>query len=200
MGTADDFGKGYCEGGAAGFDLPPEIMEEYELKTCLKMSPEKQVYLAVSKAGWRKYVIKAVSRECQEKLEEEYRLSQVLSHPGIIKARAFVEGTGFNYLIREYIEGNTVTERVEMTAEGKLTREEVLRILKGMCEILQYLHSQNPPIIHRDIKPDNIIVTEQGNCKLIDFGISRRLHKDNKSDTVVMGSQFAAPPEPMSFS
>ena len=199
MGIADDFSKGYGGEETAEFDLPPEIRNEYEIKACLKRSREKQVYLAVSNVNWKKYIIKAVAQECQERLEEEYGLSQALSHSGIVKARAFIEGTGFNYLIREYLEGNTVTERVEMTREGRLPREEVLRITAEVCDILRYLHSQTPPIIHRDIKPDNIIVTEQGDCKLIDFGISRRLHKDNKSDTVVMGSQFSAPPEQYGF-
>ncbi len=199
MGIADDFSKGYGEEETAEFDLPPEIRNEYEIKACLKRSREKQVYLAVSKVNWKKYIIKAVDQECPERLEEEYGLSQALSHSGIVKARTFIEGTGFNYLIREYLEGNTVTERVEMTREGRLPREEVLRITAEVCDILRYLHSQTPPIIHRDIKPDNIIVTEQGGCKLIDFGISRRLHKDNKSDTVVMGSQFSAPPEQYGF-
>ncbi len=199
MGTVLDFYKEYNNSEWMGHDILEDITNRYEIKACLKMTEEKQVYLVTSKTNWKKYILKALARHCHESLMEEFRLSKELSHPGIVAAVEYIEGKDYNYLIREYVEGYTVTELVEMTEDGHLQHEELLQITIALCDILQYLHSQKPPIIHRDIKPDNIIVTKQKECKLIDFGISRRYQGKLDSDTFIMGTQFSAPPEQYGF-
>ena len=190
-----DFYNEYLISGIVKHDFPSEITLQYEVKACLKMTECKQVYLVTSRTNWRKYILKTVEIRCQENLEDEYRLIKSLSHPGIVSACQFVKGDKFNYLIREYIEGNTITEILEMTEEGHLSNDELMRITIQISDILQYLHGQTPPIIHRDIKPDNIIITKGGECKLIDFGTSRRLQEGAQSDTVILGTQLLAPPE-----
>ncbi len=199
MGTVLDFFMEYNSSDWMGHDILEDITNRYEIKACLKMTEEKQVYLVTSKTNWKKYILKVLSSHCHESLKEEFRLSRELSHPGIVAAVEYIEGSDYNYLIREYVEGYTVTELVEMTEDGHLQYEELLQITLQLCDILQYLHSQKPPIIHRDIKPDNIIVTKQKDCKLIDFGISRRYQGKLDSDTFVMGTQFSAPPEQYGF-
>ncbi len=199
MGKVLDFFMEYNNSDWMGHDILEDITNRYEIKACLKMSEDKQVYLVTSKTNWKKYILKALSSHCHESLKEEFRLSRELSHPGIVAAVEYIEGGEYNYLIREYVEGYTVTELVEMTEEGHLQHEELLLITLRLCDILEYLHSQKPPIIHRDIKPDNIIVTKQKECKLIDFGISRRYQGKLDSDTFVMGTQFSAPPEQYGF-
>jgi serine/threonine protein kinase/Leucine-rich repeat (LRR) protein len=199
MGTELDFYNEYHNSDWLGHDIPEDITKRYEMKACLKMSEDKQVYLVTSKTNWKKYILKALSSHSQESLEEEYKLSMELSHPGIIATSEYIKGTDYNYLIREYVEGNTVTELVEMTGEDHLQSEDLIRITTQLCDILQYLHSQKPPIIHRDIKPDNIIITKQKDCMLIDFGISRRYQGEVDTDTFVMGTQFSAPPEQYGF-
>ncbi|MBP1754600.1 MAG: hypothetical protein H6Q59_998 [Firmicutes bacterium] len=199
MGTVLDFYNEYHNSDWVGHDFPEKIAEHYEIKACLKMNEDKQVYLMTSKTNWKKYILKALACHCHENLEEEYKLSRELSHPGIIAATEYIKGKDYNYLIREYVEGYTVTELVEMTEEGHLQNEELFRITIQLCDILEYLHSQKPPVIHRDIKPDNIIITKQKDCKLIDFGISRRYQGKVDSDTFVMGTQYSAPPEQYGF-
>lgn len=73
-------------------------------------------------------------------------------------------------------------------------------MLLQLCDILSYLHSQSPPVIHRDLKPQNIILTDDGKVKLIDFGISRVYDAQAKKDTVFYGTQEFAPPEQYGFS
>ncbi len=199
MGAVLDFYNEYHNSDWVGHSIPDDITNRYEIKACLKMNEEKQVYLVTSKTNWNKYVLKALSRNCHESLEEEYKLSRELSHPGIAASIEYIEGTDYNYLIREYVEGYTATELVEMTEKGHLEAEELRRIALQLCDILQYLHSQKPPIIHRDIKPDNVIITKHEECKLIDFGISRRYQVTLDSDTFVMGTQYSAPPEQYGF-
>ncbi len=195
MSTVIDFYKDYQSNGFVGQDFPSEIKLRYDVKACLKMSEYKQVYLVTSKTNWKKFIMKAVEVQCQENLEAEYHLIKMLSHPGIVSDCQLIKGDKCNYLIREYMEGSTITELLEMTKEGHLKHEEILRITLQLCDILQYLHEQTPPIIHRDIKPDNIIITKGGECKLIDFGISRRMQDGAEADTVIMGTQLLAPPE-----
>ena len=199
MGTVLDFYNEYHNIDWIGHDIPKEITDCYEMKACLKMTEDKQVYLVTSKINRKKYILKALASHCHESLYEEYKLSMELSHPGIIAASEYIPGNDYNYLIREYVEGYTITEMVEMTEAEHLQHDELVRITMQLCDILQYLHSQKPPIIHRDIKPDNVIITKQKECKLIDFGISRRYQDKVDSDTFVMGSQFSAAPEQYGF-
>jgi serine/threonine protein kinase len=72
-------------------------------------------------------------------------------------------------------------------------------VILKLCEILNYLHKQNPPVIHRDIKPQNIILTDDGKLRLIDLGISRRYHESGKKDTVFMGTEATAAPEQFGY-
>jgi serine/threonine protein kinase len=199
MGTVLDFYQEYHNSELEKYEFPSVITKRYDIKACLKMSDEKQVFLITSKTNWSKYILKAVAKHNYEKLEEEYGLYTSLSHPDIIKAYEYIQGDKYNYLIREYVEGNTITELLEMTQNQHLSDQLLRQITIQICDILQYLHSQKPAIIHRDIKPDNIIITKQGECKLIDFGISRRLHGESEADTVAMGTQFVAPPEQYGF-
>ncbi len=199
MGAVLDFYQEYQNDVLDRYKLPDEITARYDVKACLKMSATKQVYLITSKTNWKKYVLKAVPNQCQENLEEEYELYKTLSHPGIIVAHEFIKCKENQYLIRDYIEGDTITEMVEMTEEGHLSEEMLLDIMLQLCEILHYLHSLTPPIIHRDITPDNIIITKQRKCILIDFGIAKHYNSNKKADTVVMGTPLSSPPEQYGF-
>lgn len=100
---------------------------------------------------------------------------------------------GYSYLVMDYIEG--VTLGSYMTAEGcNLSGSTLLKFAKQLLEVLQYLHGHHPPIVYRDLKPSNIIVTGQKELMLIDFGIARSYRNGGKEDTVKLGTVgFAAP-------
>ncbi|MGE5392071.1 MAG: protein kinase domain-containing protein [Deltaproteobacteria bacterium] len=105
----------------------------------------------------------------------------------------FSRGEDRWYLVMDYIEGHTLQE--EANQRGLIPEAEVLDWACQLCEILDYLHKQNPPIIFRDLKPANIMLTPQGQIKLIDFGIARHFKMGSSADTTAYGSHGFAPPE-----
>lgn len=97
-----------------------------------------------------------------------------------------------HYLVMEYVEGETLEQRLKR-AGGKLSPEEMAPIALQILDTLEYLHSRNPPVIYRDLKPSNIMITPSGMVKLIDFGIAR--HFQPQSSATMIGTQGYAPPE-----
>lgn len=99
------------------------------------------------------------------------------------------------YIVTEYINGKTLAETLTKTRGGRLPLKNVLDIGKKLCDVLGYLHNQQPPIIFRDVKPDNIMITNRGDVYLIDFGIARRYRPEQSKDTGQLGSPGYAAPE-----
>jgi serine/threonine protein kinase len=101
------------------------------------------------------------------RLCREREIGQKLNHPSIVKFIPDERRSG-NYLVMEWIEGALL--RQILSEQGKLPPERALRIAVGICEALEYIHSQG--VVHRDLKPENIMVDAQDRVKLIDFGIA----------------------------
>src|SRR5579875_2226192 len=99
------------------------------------------------------------------------------------------------YVVMEYIEGETLEEILKKTPGSRFPLQQVLAIGITLCDVLQYLHQQNPPIIFRDMKPGNIMMTPRGHLYLIDFGIARSYHPEKTKDTGALGSPGYAAPE-----
>ena len=91
------------------------------------------------------------------------------------------------YMVMDYIAGEELWERIQR--QGKLNEQEVLDLLGGVFDALEYLHSQNPPIFHRDIKPQNIRIAPDGRTFLVDFGIAKV-----GGGTTTTSSRAATPP------
>jgi Flp pilus assembly protein TadD len=128
------------------------------------------------------------------RFEEEIALLARLSHPRIPAfVERFVEG-GRRYFVMEFIPGATLEERLERAA-APLGERDVLTWMIGICDVLSYLHGQHPPIIVRDLKPGNIMVTPSGDVRLIDFGIARTYKPGQKSNTENLGTMTYASPE-----
>lgn len=101
-------------------------------------------------------------------------------------------------LIEEYIKGTSLTDTVAPNLSDKMLEEWICNIGCDICDILNVLHTMNPPIIHRDIKPDNIILSKDG-LYFVDFNISREYTGENKRDTLIMGTKDFAAPEQFGF-
>lgn len=137
---------------------------------------------------------KAEQATARNLFEQEARLLRTLDHANIPKIADFFEENGRACLVMEFIWGESLEKRLE-AANAPLLETEVLKWAVQLCEALQYLHTRQPPIIFRDMKPSNIMVTNTGLVKLIDFGIARTYKMGKKRDTVAMGSENYAAPE-----
>ena len=105
----------------------------------------------------------------------------------------FQEG-GRHYLRMERVEGPTL-ESILKSSAGPLPELQVLDWGQQLCEVLHYLHSLDPPIVYRDLKPANVMVSLRGPVKLVDFGIARALNPNKPGDTTAYGTPGYAPME-----
>ncbi len=154
--------------------------------------------------GNRRVAIKEMSQrgmtpeELQEALEafrQEALLLAQLVHPNLPRIYEQLSEGGHWYLVMDFIEGQTLEERLRAAPGGRLPMAEVLRLARQLCEVLEYLHTRQPPIIFRDLKPANIMLTPAGHAYLIDFGIARHFKPGQARDTVAFGSAGYAAPE-----
>ena len=97
------------------------------------------------------------------------------------------------YLVMDFIEGRTLEDVAQTKAP--LAESLVLKWAEELCDVLEYLHSQRPPVIFRDLKPANIMITNTGELRLIDFGIARHFNQDTTKDTTYGVSAGFSPPE-----
>ncbi|HKD74765.1 MAG TPA: serine/threonine-protein kinase [Ktedonobacterales bacterium] len=129
-------------------------------------------------------------------LRMEADIMSKLRHPSIPQVYNFFAWERHHYLVMEYIEGETLSDKLRhhLKATGTGFDEYVvLHWAIHLCELFSYLHHQNPPIIYRDCKPDNLIVTPNNELKLIDFGIARRLLSQEMKMTQIGTTGYAAP-------
>lgn len=131
--------------------------------------------------------------------EKEFSLLSNLSNKNIPKVIEYFSIEKDNnlelFIINEYIEGQNLYELIK---SGKYFNEkEVINILDSIIEVLDYLHSFSPPILHRDIKPQNIMYSKNNNIYLIDFGASKEiiLNNENQSLSTIIGTQSYMPIE-----
>ncbi|MGZ3678561.1 MAG: protein kinase domain-containing protein [Ktedonobacterales bacterium] len=130
----------------------------------------------------------------KKRFDDEIELMRHLTHPRIPSfVESFYEG-GRRYFVMEYIPGDTLEQRLERT-HGPLPERDVLRWMMGICNVLTYLHEQRRPIIVRDLKPGNIMVTPSGDARLIDFGIARTYKAGQRTNTENLGTMTYASPE-----
>ena len=95
--------------------------------------------------------------------------------------------------VMDYIEGESLNRKLKR--EGKIQAKEVINYGIQLAKVLSYLHNRPTPIIYRDMKPDNVMLTPDGRIKLIDFGISKEYKVDTESDTTNLGTRAFAAPE-----
>ncbi len=141
-----------------------------------------------------------VGQELQQAISAFTREAQMLSqlkHVGLPHIYGQFEEHGRRYLVMEFIEGKTLELHLEsIRAQGNcLSLPRIIDIGKQLCSVLEYLHTQRPPIVFRDLKPSNIMLNAQGKVYLIDFGIARWFTPGQSKDTNALGSHGYAPPE-----
>jgi hypothetical protein len=132
-----------------------------------------------------------VSKKALESIQREADLLRRLEHPQIVRLiDIFVEDQRA-YMVLEHIEGESLRNLV--ARKGHLKEEEAIDLAMQMCEILSYLHNQKPAVLHRDFTPENLIMSTDGNLRLIDFNVAQEMHAD--ATRTVVGKHSYIPPE-----
>lgn len=132
--------------------------------------------------------------EARRLFEQEARILAKLRHRNLPYVAGSFEQDGRSYLVMEFVAGESVQRRLK-EANAPLLEDEVVDWAVQICDVLEYLHAQTPPVIFRDMKPSNVMVTPAGTIKLIDFGIARTYKAGKLRDTIAMGSENYAAPE-----
>ena len=126
-------------------------------------------------------------------VHEARKLAKLDKYDGIVEVKDYFMDNETSYIVMEYIEGEDLKDYLKRNG-GKLSVEQTKRMMKPVIEALEYVHKMN--IIHRDISPDNLMITKDGNMKLIDFGAAREAEAGEKTVMVKLGyapiEQFSA--------
>ena len=133
--------------------------------------------------------------EATDSYNREVRHLSQLRHDCIPRIYDYLTDPDHWYVVLDFIEGQTLEDKLEKARRGRLSTLMVLDIGIALCDVLGYLHAQRPAIIFRDVKPANIMLTKTGRVYLIDFGIARQYAPDRTRDTGPLGSPGYAAPE-----
>ena len=145
----------------------------------------------------RQCVIKEVlthDTSSEGQFEREARLLAGLRHPNLPVVYDYFFDQAHPYLVMEYVEGTTL-DRLRDERSAPFEVHDVLKWTRDLLDALRYMHEHAPPVIHRDIKPQNVCITPQGKAVLLDFGIARRLDTTRTSTAARAFTHGYAPVE-----
>lgn len=186
--------------------IPPGTLlrQRYFIDHKLAQGGHSAVYLARDTFESGLLVALKEMRETQQTTEErdsainsfmrEERMLAALQHPALARVRDIFVEDGHHYLVMEYVPGYTLEDEM-MALQHPIEWTRVIGWGIALCDVLAYLHRQQPPIVYRDLKPPNVMLTPDGQLKLIDFGIARWFYSANSRDTTQLGTDGYAPPE-----
>ncbi len=175
---------------------PAGFLEKYDQMERLASSHGTETFLVRQKGSEQMYVAKCYNKNLYSTVHESSILKS-LNHSGLPAFADEFQNDNALCIVREYVVGEPLDQYI---LENTLSQKDIANICVQLCDVLIYLHGQEHPIIHRDIKPQNIIVKPDGKISLIDFDIARVYHSESKSDTQFIGTREYAPPEQYGFS
>jgi serine/threonine protein kinase len=109
-----------------------------------------------------------------KRFEQEFRAASLLDHPNIVRAIEYQDNVSAPYLVMEFVEGESLGQKIER--DGRMSETESIRIIAQVAQGLHRAHKQG--MIHRDVKPDNVMVTPEGQAKLADLGLVKEVEAD----------------------
>ena len=175
-----------------------KINDRYQIVKTIGEGGMANVYLAVDTILNRNVAVKVLRGDLADdekfvrRFQREALSASKLSHPNIVEMYDVGEDNGLYYVVMEYIEGKTLKNLIKK--RGALTLPEVIDIMIQLTSGLMCAHDSY--IIHRDIKPQNVLILEDGRVKITDFGIAMALNSNELTQTnSVMGSVHYLPPE-----
>lgn len=158
------------------------------------------VYMAINEKANKTWAVKEVRKDgvldfeaVKQGLVAETDILKKLNHPNLPSIIDVIDTEDSFIIIMDYIQGNSLNKALE--EYGAQPQEMVIEWAKQLCDVLGYLHSRQPPIIYRDMKPSNVMLKPDGNVTLIDFGTAREFKEKNLADTTCLGTVGYAAPE-----
>jgi len=133
--------------------------------------------------------------EATNSFHREAELLSRLRHPGIPRMYDQVRESEHWYLVMDFIEGQTLEAYLAQMPGGRLPLGQALQIALQICDVLECLHTHQPKVIFRDLKPTNLMLTPDQQIKVIDFGVARFYKPGKPKDTIAFGSPGYAAPE-----
>lgn len=152
------------------------------------------IYLALDKKLNRQWAIKKVrksSSQTTSMLMAEASIMKNLDHPMLPRIVGIEEDPKFFYIIMDFVQGENL--KTVVASSGPQAQDTVVSWGVKLCDVLTYLHGKG--IVYRDMKPANIMLSPDGNIKLIDFGIAREYKENASEDTTALGTEGYAAPE-----
>ena len=203
--AADDSMRGYllqCPGCSRELTVPPSrfqdgcVIGDFLIRTKIGTGAVGSVYLATQLSLDRQVALKVLlpeysTRNGIQDFLKEARAAATLSHVNLIQSVAVGEEDGICYMAMPYISGGSVMDRIHR--EKQLPVDESLHIIQQSAEALHYVWTERG-LVHRDIKPDNIMLTQEGIVKITDFGMSVSV-EDWEKDSLIAGSPSYMSPE-----
>ncbi len=158
------------------------------------------VYMAINEKANKTWAIKEVRKDgvldfeaVRQGLIVETDLLKKLRHPNLPSIIDVIENSENFLIVMDYIEGNSL--ETALKEYGAQPQEDVIEWALQLCDVLGYLHSREPAIIYRDMKPANVMLKPDGTVMLIDFGTAREYKARNVADTTCLGTIGYAAPE-----
>ena len=153
------------------------------------------VYLAESLSLGSLWAIKVIDRTGKDfDLLAEPNILKRLHHPALPRIVDIAQDDRYLYIVEDYIQGVSLDRQLQV--QQRFDEPTVVGWAIQLCQVLTYLHNQRPhPIIYRDLKPANLIVSQDNRVQLIDFGIAREYKAGRQGDTAYMGTRGYAAPE-----
>jgi serine/threonine protein kinase/outer membrane protein assembly factor BamB len=185
------------------------VFDHYTIEGILGIGGMGIVYLATDHTfpnGGRPCALKETSlaeddpptmrqRMCKRALQIEADIMSKLQHPAIPRVLNYFSWQRHHYLVMDYIDGKTLNDCLKeqlKTHNAAFDEPLVIRWAMQICDLFDYLHHREPPVIHRDVKPENFILTPNHELRMIDFGIARRV-VDQEHITELGTEGYAAP-------
>lgn len=172
---------------------------KYEILNKIGQGGMSVVYLAINHKANKTWAVKEIKKEgienskiTRRSLQVETKLLKKLKHKSLPSIIDVIDFEDSFVIVMDYIEGVTLEEYIET---NEYTENDVIDWGLQVCDVLYYLHSQDPPIIYRDMKPSNLMLRPDGTVVLIDFGASREYKEGNLKDTINIGTRGYAAPE-----
>lgn len=176
------------------------IDDKYEILSVIGKGGMSTVYLSINRSANRKWAVKEVLKNgtssddvVKQNLIAEIDMLKKLSHKNLPRIIDVIDKDDCFLIVMDYIEGQSL--KTLLDEYGAQPQDKVVEWAMQLADVLQYLHSQHPPIIYRDMKPGNVMLKPDGNIMLIDFGTAREYKHKNNEDTTCLGTPGYAAPE-----